>query len=288
MAEEIRKYDSINTFLNDCEAALMQNECENNVFLGICSNFLNESLDSKKIILIAAVEKSGIIISCAVTTPNKTVLASFTTQSDAAIKPLANYFNRNQISLKGLSGKTAVVNSFIEVYQKPIMKTTTLILYTIKILQNIELLQNSELALATTQDLPLLTTWLKNFQIDAGLLPLKPDEEIRAVTEDKIKKKVLYKLIVGSDQQPVTMVAIVRETKRFAIISWVYTPPYSRGKGFATTAVYKLTELVLHVHRKHCSLFTDKSDPVPNKIYQNIGYQPVAEYLDIDFQMLMS
>jgi predicted GNAT family acetyltransferase len=283
MVEVIRKYDSISTFLDDCGSVLMQKECENNVILGICNNFLNKSIDPEQFILIAAIEKSGIIISCAVTTPNKTVLATFTIQSDVAVKPLASYFNSNQINLKGLSGESAVVNSFMEVYQKPITESTSLLLYTLKTLQCIELVQNSELILATMQDLPVLTTWLKNFQIDAALLPLKPDEEIQAVMEDKIKKKVIYKLIVSGDQQPVSMLAVVRETKNFAIISWVYTPPYSRSKGFASTAVYKLTELLLNTHQKYCALFADKSNPVSNKIYQNIGYQPVAEYLDINF-----
>ena len=97
---------------------------------------------------------------------------------------------------------------------------------------------------------------------------------------------VLYKLVVDKDQEPVSMLAVVRETKHFAIISWVYTPPYSRSKGFASTAVYKLSELMLNVHRKHCSLFADKSNSISNKIYQNIGYQSIAEYLDVDFETL--
>ena len=201
MDNEIRKYDSMSTFLNDCESLLMQNECENNVLLAICNNFLNKAIDLEKIILISAIGKSGIVISCAVTTPNKTVLATFTTESTAAIKPIASYFVVNQISLKGLSGKTAVVKSFMEVYQKSIIRSTTLILYTMKTLQRIELVQNSDLTLATVQDLPLLTTWLKNFQRDADLLPLKPDEELRTAVEDKIKKNVVTKQIVGTTRR---------------------------------------------------------------------------------------
>ena len=286
MDNEIRKYDSMSTFLNDCESLLMQNECENNVLLAMCNNFLNKAIDLEKFILISAIGKSGIVISCAITTPNKTVLATFTTESTAAIKPIASYFVVNQISLKGLSGKTAVVKSFMEVYQKSIIRSTTLILYTMKTLQRIELVQNSDLTWVTVQDLPLLTTWLKNFQRDADLLPLKPDEELRTAVEDKIKKNVLYKLVVDKDQEPVSMLAVVRETKNVAIISWVYTPPYSRSKGFASTAVYKLSELMLNVCRKHCSLFADKSNSISNKIYQNIGYQSIAEYLDVDFETL--
>lgn len=283
MVGEIRKYNSIDTFFDDCKALLMKKECENNVILGMCNSFLTKSFDPEKIMLIAATGKHGNIISCALVTPNKTSLATFIKQIDIAVQPLANYFNHNQINLKGVSGEIDVIHSFIEVYQKPITKLTTLLLHKMENLQKIEIVQNTELTLATAQDIPILIKWLKNFQIDAGLLPSKPEEELKAIIEDLIKKKVLYKLVVSEDQQPVSMLAIVRETENFSIISWVYTPPNSRAKGFATTAVYKLTELMLGTHEKQCALFTDKANPISNRIYQNIGYQPVSEYLDIIF-----
>lgn len=286
MDDEVRRYDSIRAFLNDCESLLMQNECENNVILGICNNLVNQTIDPEKYILLSVVDNGGAVISCAVTTPNKTMLATLTTEFDAAVKLIANYFIVNQINLKGLSAKTNVVNSFMEVYQKTIIKSTTLILYTMETLQRIELVSNSDLTLATVQDLSVLTVWLKDFQIDAGLLPLKPDDELRAIMTDQIQKKILYKLVVNKNLEPVSMLAVVRETKHFAIISWVYTPPYFRSKGFASTAVYKLSELLLNVHGKHCALFADKSNSVSNKIYQNIGYQSIAEYLNVDFETL--
>ena len=286
MTEEIKKYDSMSTFLNDCKSMLMQKECENNVILGICSQFLDKSIDSDKFILIAAIEENGVIVSCAVTTPNKTFLATCIKQFNTAVRSLANYFNRHQINLRGLSGEIAVVNSFMEVYQKPVSKSTTLLLNILNTLQNIKLVSNSELLVATMQDQPVLTKWLKNFHLDAGLLPLRPDEEIEGVTKDKIERKACYKLVINGTEQPVSMVAVARETENFAIISWVYTPLELRGRGYATTAVYKLTKVLLDTQKKYCALFTDKSNPVSNKIYQHIGYQPAAEYLDIAFQTL--
>lgn len=283
MVEEVRRYDCMSSFLNACRSVLMQKECENNVIVAICNSFLDKPIDPGKLILVTVFDQSGMIISCAVTTPDKTALATFSTKPNIVVKPLASYFNRNQMNLKGVSGGTTAIISFMEVYQKPIIQSKTLLLYTIKTLGSIQLVSNSQLILATTQDVPVLKTWLKNFQMDAGLLPLKPDEEIQAATEDKIKKKVLYKLVSSESQQPVSMLAVVRETENFVIISWVYTPPCSRSKGFASTAVYRLTELMQNTHQKHCALFADKSNPASNKIYQNIGYEPIAEYLDMDF-----
>lgn len=286
MAADIRKYDRMNTFLEDCKDYLMQDECGNNVILGICYRFLNESIDANKSVLIAAVDKNGTIISCALTTDNKPAIAVFIPQVDAAVKPLVEYFKLHQTNLKGITGKSVVINSFLKMYTKPIVQSTVLLLNTIKTLKNIELVQNSELKLATMKDLPILTVWLKGFQIDASLLPLKSDEEIRAVVESKIQKQLLYKLVINEDQQIVSMVVVARETDNFVILSWVYTPTNLRNNGFASTTVYKLTELILNTQQKYCALFTDRSNSISNKIYQNIGYEPIAEYLDIDFEPL--
>ncbi|UJR18042.1 hypothetical protein I4U23_004943 [Adineta vaga] len=283
MSNEIKRYDSMNAFVADCKSILMQRECENNVILGICNQYLNKSIDPKEFILLSTIDQNGTIISCAVTRHNKTILATCNTQSNAAIKTLATYFNHHQIDLQDLSGEITAVSTFIEVYQKSVRKSTTLFINILNNLRDIELVSNSELLLATIRDLPFLSIWLRNFQIDVGLTSVSSDEEIQIIIKDKIEKKALYKLMRNENQQPVTMVAVVRETDNFAILSWVYTPLELRGNGFATTSVHKLTKLLIDTRQKHCALFTDKSNPVSNKIYQNIGYQPVEEHLHIMF-----
>ncbi|CAF1228110.1 unnamed protein product [Adineta ricciae] len=283
MVEEVRKYDTVSAFLDDCKTYLMRNECENNLILGICNRNLNVPIDPEKSILVAAVNKSGTIISCAFTTSSKPALAVFIPQLDDAIKPLVDYFIRHGIQLEGLNGKTDVVNTFLQHYSKPMIQSTKILLNVVKTLRNIELVQNSELELASMQDLSLLTTWIKNFQIDAGLLPLWSDEKIQATTADRIQKKLVFVLVINDERQFVSMAAIVRETDNLSFIGWVYTPPDLRNKGFASAVVYKLTDLILNTRQRHCALFTDEANPTSNKIYRNIGYEPVAEYLDICF-----
>jgi uncharacterized protein len=142
----------------------------------------------------------------------------------------------------------------------------------------------SELSLATLDDLSVLTVWMKNFQIDADLLPFRSDEELRTMVKEKIEQKLLYKLTSNGDKTPLSMAAVTRETEHFAFLSWVYTPAALRGRGYGSTTVHRLTELILERTEKHCALFTDAANSTSNKIYRRIGYQPLAEFFDVDFE----
>ena len=283
MVDEIRKYDSVSTFFNDCEGLLMRRECENNVILGICNANRDKTIDPNNFLLIAAVQHDGTIVSCALSTPHRTSLATFIPQIEIAIQPLANYFIHQQINVKGLSGETAAVKCFLEFYPKSTVQSNSLVLYKAEMLNRIKLAENTTLTLATMEDLSILTIWSKQFSVDVGLRPLDSDDELQAAVEDKIKKELFYKLVFSDTQQLVSMLAIARQIANYDLISWVYTPSDLRNQGFATTAVYKLTELVLNVRKKQCALFADEANPASNKMYQNIGFQRAAEFYDVSF-----
>lgn len=63
----------------------------------------------------------------------------------------------------------------------------------------------------------------------------------------------------------------------------VYTPPYFRGKGYATSAVAQLSRLLLRQGNDYCALFADLSNPISNHVYQKIGYRPLCDYAQITF-----
>ncbi|MCK6579697.1 MAG: GNAT family N-acetyltransferase [Anaerolineae bacterium] len=57
----------------------------------------------------------------------------------------------------------------------------------------------------------------------------------------------------------------------------VYTPPEKRGHGYASAATAEVSRLLLESGRKFCFLYTDLRNPTSNKIYQQIGYEPVID-----------
>jgi predicted GNAT family acetyltransferase len=66
-------------------------------------------------------------------------------------------------------------------------------------------------------------------------------------------------------------------------INMVYTPPQLRGRGYASNAVAGLTRHLLVSGRKFVFLYTDLDNPTSNKIYRQLGYEPVVEISEVDF-----
>ena len=57
----------------------------------------------------------------------------------------------------------------------------------------------------------------------------------------------------------------------------VYTPPELRGRGYATALVADLSAHLLTTGYRRLFLFTDLANPTSNRIYQRVGYRPMAD-----------
>lgn len=79
------------------------------------------------------------------------------------------------------------------------------------------------------------------------------------------------------DHQLVSMANASRPTKNNITINFVYTPKEFRNKGYATNCVAELSERLLESDFSSISLYTDITNPTSNKIYMEIGYQPMID-----------
>lgn len=93
----------------------------------------------------------------------------------------------------------------------------------------------------------------------------------------RISTGKLYVLEVGG--RPVSMAGYTRELKTAVGVAFVYTPPYLRGNGYATSIVAQLSQMALDKGFTRCVLYTDLKNPTSNSIYQKIGYKPVRDSL---------
>ena len=73
------------------------------------------------------------------------------------------------------------------------------------------------------------------------------------------------------------MANATRPTGRNITVNFVYTPIKHRKKGFASDCVAALSQMLLDQGYQTTSLHTDLSNPTSNKIYQEIGYELVAD-----------
>lgn len=97
----------------------------------------------------------------------------------------------------------------------------------------------------------------------------------------RIASKKFYVLEVNGI--PVSMAGFTREMQTAIGVAFVYTPPYFRGKGYASSCVAQLSQMALDRGFSKCVLYTDLLNPTSNHIYQKIGYKPVCDSLMLKF-----
>jgi predicted GNAT family acetyltransferase len=78
------------------------------------------------------------------------------------------------------------------------------------------------------------------------------------------------------NDEPVSMAAIARRTRRGAAINAVYTPPSHRRKGYAGSITACVVETIFAEGKKVACLYTDLSNPYSNRCYAKIGFKPVC------------
>ncbi len=129
---------------------------------------------------------------------------------------------------------------------------------------------------ARSEEADWLIEWTTAFGRDARLPgDLKP----RLVVESKLAANHLF---IWEDGVPRAMVAIAGPTPRSVRINNVYTPEVFRRHGFSSAAVAALTRMELQGGRQVVQLFADRGLDHTNRMYQRIGFEPVADFVDLD------
>jgi len=106
----------------------------------------------------------------------------------------------------------------------------------------------------------------------------------RPVSEDRVER---ISARVGDgrfwlweiDGEPVSMAYTTPNLAGAVRIGAVYTPPERRAEGYASAGVAGISAELLAAGVKRCLLYTQLANPFSNRLYQRLGYRPVAEIL---------
>lgn len=85
------------------------------------------------------------------------------------------------------------------------------------------------------------------------------------------------------DKQAVSLAGWGGQTPAGVRIGPVYTPPRHRRWGYGGAVTAAVSAERLAAGRQFCFLYTDLANPTSNRIYLNIGYEPVCDSLDYAF-----
>ncbi|MDE2980094.1 MAG: GNAT family N-acetyltransferase [Gemmatimonadota bacterium] len=135
---------------------------------------------------------------------------------------------------------------------------------------------------ARPADIPLVAGWLESFVRESGLSdPGDPLEHAHRLCGRERGNRLLA---LWMNEEPVSMAGFPARTRHGVRIGYVYTPDEHRRRGYATTLVAQLSGHALDLGFSHCVLYTDLANPTSNKIYREVGYRPLQDVMDVDFE----
>lgn len=129
--------------------------------------------------------------------------------------------------------------------------------------------------LANTQDISLVSQWLRDYSKQSRTEIKAEANQTRQFLMNQVSRQLVYLWCV--EGRPVSMAQLGRATKNGISITAVFTPECHRGRGYASNLVAEVSQRMLKRYR-FCVLRTEATNKTSNKIYQAIGYEPVAEF----------
>jgi predicted GNAT family acetyltransferase len=276
-------YQNAAEFLLKTQDFLEENEAANNLMLGVCfrlKRFPDRIKTTPYFITVSTEDE--LILAAVRTPPHNLIIYGKRRDYAQAFETLAQNLLASHEPLPGVLGPSQIAKTFAETWAsvsgakyRPGMSQRIF-----ELRQVIPPQQSppGQMRLATQDEVDLVTQWALAFQEEA-LAPSVPGET-REMIGRRISDQEIY---LWEDEQPVSMAAKNRPISNGISVSFVYTPPEFRKRGYATACVASLSQLLLDSGWQFCTLFTDLSNPTSNHIYQTIGYTPVCDFNEYVF-----
>ncbi len=277
---QLTRFDDVHQFYNHVSAFLTAREAEHNLVLGVIRGVQIGEYNEHPPYL-ACVEHDNRVVAVIVRTPPHNVLLSLIDDPQHVIPMIVEDIRHEYTSLVGVSGAKLDARLFAEAWEaatgQPFQLSVKLRIYK---LTEVIFPQNvvGQMRWAREADFEMLVDWYIGFITDVGLTITTPDRApmiIRRFLDSDPKERRLA--IWEVDGLPVSMAGYMGSTPNGMRIGAVYTPPEYRKKGYASACVAHLSQNILNMGKQFCFLFTDLDNPTSNRIYQDIGYQPISD-----------
>jgi GNAT superfamily N-acetyltransferase len=278
MSFEIRRFPEPGSFLIRAEPWLLGREAENNLVVGIAYSLAAGADWFEPPLYLATVESAGSVVGVAYRTPPHKLGVS--RMPLAAVPALVADAAMVYDGLPAVLGPEAVAARFGELWAsergcraRPGMAQR---IYSLTRVTPPRDPPPGAMRPALPDEAELLVRWAEGFGSDTGIGLGDTARRIADLIEHG-------QLFVWTDGGPVSMAAGVGDTPNGARVGYVYTPPDERGRGYASALTAAVSQTVLDRGKDFCCLYTDRSAATPNHIYQEIGYRPVCDVMDVEF-----
>jgi predicted GNAT family acetyltransferase len=276
---EIKQFQDSKQFYERTKDYLLAQEAKHNLLLGIART-LQKNPERFENPYLAVVETDGDIKAIAIRTPPRHLVISQVRDLDA-IAIFAQHLHDKGEAIPGVSSLPTEAEKFAKAWQSLTGKAYQLGLqmqiYQLDAVQPVAKV-NGYFRVAREGDRALLVEWVKAFEMEAlGALEGDPEQSVDRL----LSQQTLY---FWQDEQPVSMACGNGAPPDGARVNAVYTPPEYRRKGYATACVAALSQSLRDRGCRCCFLFADLANPTSNYVYQKIGYNAMAKWLEYRFE----
>jgi len=275
---QFQRYQKVESFNADILDILLENEVRNNLMISILMD--NKAKYADNWFMASVFDNGNLILAALCTKPFNILLFEAEQDRPDAMELLAHEIRQSGYDPPGVFAERGLANRFTEAYHKSA---------DIKPHHSLSLMRIDSLAdyrtvpgccrLLQESDMFFVPYWEHAFSEECRVHVFSIQENTERI-RTRIGKDTHF---IWEDRVPVSQAVHGRNTPNGAIISWVYTPPHFRGRGYATTVVAELTRSLLERGKLFCCLFADADNPISCGIYRRLGYYDQHLFDDIRF-----
>ncbi|WP_404336293.1 GNAT family N-acetyltransferase [Planococcus rifietoensis] len=273
---EWKWYQEIGEYMEKARPLLEKREDLYSLFLGVLGQI--EQGRYETFFLGLAEDAQGIAALALMTPPHP--LQLIVCREGANVEALAaNEFRNAEIEVSGVIGDKGTAERFAEAWGGLAEIAMDQGLYRIDAVRKKLAKSPGSWRVANRLDAPLLVDWYQLFGEDTGI-GNPSQEEAEEKIADFISRKEVFLWEDGG--RAVSCMKKTRPSKHGITVSFVFTPKELRKKGYARTLVAEITEELLNEY-DFAMLYTDLANGTSNKIYQEIGYEQIANPVHLKF-----
>ncbi|WP_214739534.1 GNAT family N-acetyltransferase [Exiguobacterium sp. s48] len=264
-----------NHFSDRVMDALLKEEAKNSLMIGVLNNVIQGVYETFQQF---TVEAEGELLAILQVTPPHPLHYIVVNQEREDELPsfIIPHLLENEIPFTEIVSERAQAERFGKAWQEITSGSREMFmsqgLYRLDHVEDIEL-ANGHMREATTADQAQLEAWYSAFEAESGLRSSPPEKVTKAVQAMLDREEAVFWEVDG---QVVSCAKRARPTENGITVSFVYTSPGARGRGYARSLVADLSRQILET-KAFCVLYTDLTNPTSNKIYQEVGYQQIME-----------
>jgi uncharacterized protein len=279
---ELRELENADAFLAAASPFLLEDEARHNLIFGICST-LRTAPSAYPAFHLWTVEEAGDVVGAALMTPPYNVVVARASE-DVVVRFLAEELHRRQVALPGVIAALPEADWFAAAWEeaaavgaRPRMRQGIYGASRARPPGGVP----GRMRRVGDRDRELVVEWLRAFGAES-LPPGTPHADAEAVFERRLTS-TSDGFVLWETERPVSLAGYGGRTPHGVRIGPVYTPPGLRRRGYASALVGTLTHELLEDDADFCFLYTDLANPTSNRIYQDVGYELVAEAVDYAF-----